>query len=215
MQVDSLIKGAMRKIGVLASGQDIPPAEATEALDLLRQMYLEMVGAGTFGRQADVYVPDNAADFTASEARRYTVKDLNNIVITLPEVVNDAWYAWKPPYGEMWTPPSVTTEPITDERPPLDGALVTEMDLTTTQTRTFVYDSAIARWTSLQDLDLTDIAPLSTRYAEGLMCELALRLSAEYGNEPPITVVRGAALGRSAMVNRFDGPPRTIYGTFF
>jgi hypothetical protein len=218
MLVSNLLKGSLRKIGALASGQQIPAAEAQEALDLLRQMYLEMVGAGTFGRQADVYVPDNSPDFTASEARRYTVKDLDNIVITLPEVVTDSWYACVPPYGSMWVPqPPVTTtmEPITNLRPPLDGSLVTEMDLTAAQTRTFVYDSAIARWTSLQDLDLTDEAPLSTRYAEGLMCELALRLSAEYGQEPPVTVVRGAALGRSAMVTRFDGPERFAAGIYF
>ncbi len=215
MQVDSLIKGAMRKIGALATGQDVPASEGQEALEMLRQMYLEFVGSGMFGRQADVFVPAGSAGFTANENRRYTVENIRDIAITLPEMVNDAWLRWMPPYGELWQAPVVDAEPTSDERPPLDGALVTAADLSSEATRTFVYDAALARWVSLQDLEMTDQAPLSTRYAEGLMCELALRLSAEYGNEPPITVVRGAAQGRSAMVTRFDGPVRQSPGVFF
>lgn len=214
MLVNSLIKGAMRKIGALASGQEPEPSEAQEALDLLRQYYLEMVGAGTFGRQADVFVPAGSADFTASENRRYTVENIRDIAITLPEMVNDAWLRWTPPYGDLWRPPVAAIEPTSDDRPPLDGALITAGDLSSETTRTFVYDSSLARWVSLQDLDLTDEAPLSTRYAEGLMCELALRLAAEYGAEPSVMVVRGAAQGRSAMVNKFDGPERQSFGIF-
>jgi hypothetical protein len=204
----------MRKIGVLATGAEPQPSEAQEALDLLRQMYLEFVGAGTFGRQADVFVPAGSADFTARENRRYTVENIRDIAITLPEMVNDTWCRWTPPYGDLWRPPVVDTEPASDDRPPLDGALVTAGDLSSETTRTFVYDAALARWVSLQDLELTDQAPLSTRYAEGLMCELALRLAAEYEAEPSVTVVRGAAQGRSAMVNRFDGPVRQSAGIF-
>jgi hypothetical protein len=213
--VSSLIKGALRKIGALATGQDIEASEAQDALDVLRQMYLEMVGAGTFGRQADVFVPAGSADFTANEGRRYTVENIRDIAITLPEQVSDTWCRWTPPYGELWVPPQSDGEPQSNNRPPMDHSLVTAADLSSQTTRTFVYDAALARWVSLQDLELTDTAPLSTRYAEGLMCDLALRLSAEYGAEPSIAVVRGAAQGRSAMVNKFDGPSRTMSGTFF
>jgi hypothetical protein len=213
--VSSLIKGAMRKIGALASGQEPEPSEAQEALDMLRQYYLEMVGAGTFGRQADVFVPSSAADFTANENRRYTAESLREVGIALPETVSDSWWRWTPSYGELWRPPVTTaTEPSNDQRPPLDGALVTASDLSYGTTRTFVYDAALGKWTSLQDLDLGDQGPLSTRYAEGLMCELAVRLSSEYGGDPPIAVVRGAAQGRSAMVNKFDGPERQGVGIF-
>lgn len=215
MQVDSLIKGAMRKIGVLASGAEAPASEAQEALELLRQMYLEFVGAGMFGRQADIFVPDGSADFTAKENRRYTVENIRAIAISLPEMINDSWCRWTPPYGALWVPPGLDGEPVSNDRPPIDGAVVTAADLSSATTRTFVYDAALARWVSLQDMELTDQAPLSTRYAEGLMCELALRLAAEYGEEPSVAVVRGAAQGRSAMVTRFDGPARQTPGIFF
>lgn len=218
MLVNALVKGALRKLGALATGSDVPAAEAADALEALQQMYLEMVGAGTFGRQADIFVPIGAPDFTAREARRYTVKDFADIAITLPELVDDSWWrcSWAPaPFGSMWIPPTVTTEPYTTQRPPLDGALITEADLSSTETRTFVYDSAIARWTSLQDLTYSSVAPLSTRYGNGLMCELAIRLAPEYDMDPPITVIRGASEGRSAMINRFDGPERVAYGRYF
>ena len=215
MLVNNLVKGALRKLGALSSGQDIPASEAADALEALQQIYLEMVGAGTFGRQADISVPAGAADFTAREGGRYTVDDLRGIAISLPEVVNDAWWRWSVPYGAMWVPPAVATGPHSTNRPPLDGSLVTASDLAASGTRTFVYDAAIGRWTSLQDLTYTDVAPLSTRYGNGLMCELAIRLAPEYDLEPPITVVRGAAEGRSAMVTRFDGPARVSQGQYF
>lgn len=215
MKVDALVRSALRKLGALPSGAEIEASEGVEALGSLRQMYLEMVGGGMFGRQCDVYVPANSSDFTASDrGRRYTVDSLQGIAITLPDAVQDTWYRWD--YGREWLPPQVNVEPaLSGTRPPLDGAVVTAASLSKDETRTFVYDSSLARWISLQDLEMTSDAPLSTRYGDGLACLLAIRLAPEYDQDPAGAVIVGAATARSMMANRWDSERRTVRGTFY
>ena len=216
MTIDQLVKGALRKLGALATGQDIDPSEAQDALDACRQMYLDMVGEGRFGRQIDAFVPSTATDFTAREAARYTVENLRDIQISLPEVTRDCWWRWDLPYGAQWVPPALATQPYSGVRPPRDGALITATDLSSEATRTYVYDSGVGRWVSLQDLNYGDTAPLTSRYGDGLMCELAIKLQPEYGQgDPPGAVVLGAARNRSAMSCRWDGPRSTVVGTYF
>lgn len=210
MRVDTLIAGGMRKIGALASEQVPTAPEAADALTALREMYQAFVAEGLFGRQADVYVPDSVTALTASENRRYTVQDLAGVTITLPTTVDDRWWVWTPPDGFTLTP-----EPSATLRPPLDGNVVRVADLASTETRLFVYDSAIARWTSLLDLALTDEAPLSTRYGAGLQAMLGVQMSGEYGVAVPPATILEAARCRSAMSHRLDGPRRIVAGVYF
>ncbi len=214
MLVEALIAGAMRKIGALASGQAPSAPEAQDGLEQLRLMYEALVAEGLFGRQAEVWVPDGTANFTAFENRAYTVEDLAGITITLPTFVDDRWWLWQPPYG--WYPSAgVSVEPGNGKRPPLDGNVVRMADLATTERRLFVYDGATARWTSLLDLDLTDEAPLSTRYGAGLQAMLGVQLSGEYGVQVPASTALEAARCRSAMSHRLDGPRRVVPGQYF
>lgn len=214
MRVDALIAGALRKIGALASGQAPSAPEAADALEALRQMYEAFVAEGLFGRQAEVWVPDGTASFTANENRAYTAEDLAGVTITLPTFVDDRWWLWQPPYG--WYPSAgVAQEPGNGLRPPLDGNVIRIADLATAERRLFVYDSAIARWTSLLDLALTDEAPLSTRYGAGLQAMLGVQMSGEYGVQVPAGTVLEAARCRSAMSHRLDGPRRVVPGQYF
>lgn len=214
MRVDALISGAMRKIGVLASGQVPSAPEAADALEALRNMYEAFVSEGLFGRQAEVWVPDGTGDFTANENRSYTVEDLASVTITLPTFVDDSWWMWQPPYG--WYPSAgMSTDPGAGKRPPLDGNVIRMADLTTTERRLYVYDGATARWTSLLDLELTDEAPLSTRYGAGLQAMLGVQMSGEYGVQVPPSTAIEAARCRSAMSHRLDGPRRIVPGVYF
>lgn len=214
MIVDELVKGALRKLGVLSSGNEIEASEAVDAMLALSGLYMEMVGRGTFGRQCDIAVPQATMDFVARPGSRFLTEDLATIGITLPEFVQDRWWRWD--YGRYWTPPAVNTGPsYAGISPPLDGSLVTLADLSSAQTRTYVYDSAAGRWTDLQGLIMADHAPLSTRYGNGLMCELAIRLTDEYGGDIRPATVQGAAQFWSAIATRFDGPERTVRGQFF
>jgi hypothetical protein len=213
VRVDALIAAALRKIGALASGQAPSAPEAQDALEALRQMYEAFVAEGLFGRQIDIAVPTGSADFTARENRRYTVQDLADVTITLPTFIDDRWWAWTPPYG--WGPiGGATPEPGADTRPPLDGNVIRVADLGNEPRRLFVWDAAIARWTSLLDLDYADEAPLSTRYGHGIAAMLGVTLSGEYGVEVPASTVLEAARCRSAMATRFDGPARVVPGVY-
>jgi hypothetical protein len=204
----------MRKIGALASGQTPSAPEAADALEALRNMYEAFVSEGLFGRQAEVWVPDGTGDFTANENRSYTVEDLASVTITLPTFVDDSWWMWQPPYG--WYPSAgMSTDPCAGKRPPLDGNVIRMADLTTTERRLFVYDGATARWTSLLDLELTDEAPLSTRYGAGLQAMLGVQMSGEYGVQVPPSTAIEAARCRSAMSHRLDGPRRIVPGVYF
>lgn len=213
MLVSQVIAAGLRKIGVLASGEAPASPEAADALEALRQMYEALVAEGLFGRQADVAVPDGSANFTARENRRYTVEDLANVTITLPTFIDDRWWAWTPPYG-FWPVGGATPEPGYDERPPLDGNIIRIADLGNEARRLFVWDAAIARWTSLLDLDMSDEAPLSTRFGHGLAAMLAVSLSGEYGVGVPPSTALEAARCRSALSSRFDGPARIVPGVY-
>lgn len=213
MLVSTLIAAGLRKIGVLASGQSPSAPEAQDALEALRQLYEFMVAEGIFGRQIDVAVPTASADFTARENRRYTVEDLANTTITLPTFIDDRWWVWTPPYG-WWPAGSMTPEPGYDTRTPMDGNIIRIADLGNEARRLFVWDAAIARWTSLLDLDYADEAPLSTRYGHGIAAMLGVNLSGEYGVEPPPSTVLEANRCRSALQTRFDGPARVVPGVY-
>ncbi len=146
--------------------------------------------------------------------RRYTVEDLANVTITLPTFIEDRWWLWQWPWE--WGPmPIADQEPYTGVRPPLDRNVVRVADLASTQRRLFVYDSAIARWVSLLDLDLTDEAPLSTRYGAGLQAILGVKLSSEYGVDVPAATGLEAGRCQSALAMRLDGPATIVPGTYF
>lgn len=214
MLVAGLIAGALRKIGALATGQAPSAPEANDALEAVRLMYEELVAEGKFGRQIDVAVPTGSANFTASENRRYTVENLAGTTITLPTFIDDRYWVWTPPYG--WLPPGgVSAEPDQESRPPLDGNVIRIADLASTERRLFLWDAAIARWVSLLDLQLTDTAPLATRYGAGLQALLGVALAGEYGVPVPAATVQQAARCRSMLATRFDGPSTIVPGQFF
>ena len=213
MLVRTLIAASLRKIGVLASGQEPSAPEAQDALEALQQLYETLVADGMFGRQIDVAVPTGSADFTARENRRYTVQDLADVTIALPTFIDDRWWVWSPPFG-WWPSGGATPEPGADTRPPLDGNIIRVADLGNEARRLFVWDAAVARWTSLLDLDYADEAPLSTRYGHGLAAMLGVNLSGEYGVDPPASTVLEANRCRSALASRFDGPARVVPGVY-
>jgi hypothetical protein len=214
VRVDQIIAGALRKIGSLASGEPVKAPEAADALEALRGLYQAFVSEGVFGRQIDFAVPSTTTDFTAREAARYTVEDLASVTITLPTFIENRYWIWTRPYG--WAPPGgVTPEPDFELRPPLDGRIISIADLASVERRLFVWDAAIARWTSLLDLQLEDEAPLSTRYGQALQAILGVQLASEYGVELSPSVVLEAARGRSAMIHRYDGPATVSPGVFY
>lgn len=70
-----------------------------------------------------------------------------------------------------------------------------------------LYDEAEAEWRNVSALTLTDVAPLSGRYATALAALLAVELAPEYGRELSQVTQEAALEGRRALGLR--APPKT------
>jgi hypothetical protein len=153
-----VITNAARMSQIIGPGKDLKAAEAELGMDCLQGLYDTWLANGMFGRLEDVYL---TSDDTAEEGKRYYI-----------------------PAGVTLT--SATSEYLDgdgDTRQPRD--LSCYESLTSTGTRTVrLYDRT--EWVDLQNLDLSDIAPLSGRGATGLAAALATHgaFAATFGAEP-------------------------------
>jgi hypothetical protein len=179
---DELVKGAFRRAGISRDLDEVRPREMDRGLQVLQEIYLELVAGGAFGRFNDVAVDD---DYTAEEQDRILVTTEDAVTVTLPETVT-------PEDGE--------------ERPPLDGSVVMVTDVASTTRATYIYDAAYAAWTLIEGLTLSGFAPLSIRYRSGLEAKLAVRLSEENGMAVTPELRRQEAQGTLALLHRFDAP---------
>jgi hypothetical protein len=94
-------------------------------------------------------------------------------------------------------------------------AVITIANTYDAEVESHIYDASTAAWIGLNDLQLSDAAPLATRGADGLSCLLAVRLQPEYNDRPanPI-VIRGANLFSSSVMNRAGSLRPPSYGTY-
>lgn len=189
---EELIKGAFRRAGVSRDVDEVRPREMTRGLQVLQDIYLELVAGGAFGRFNDVAVD---ADYTAEEQDRILVTTEDAVSLTLPETVTDA-----------------DTGIV---RPPLDGSAIAVTDVASTSRRTFIYDSADGAWSFIEELALSDYAPLSVRYRSGLEGRLAVRLSEENGIAVTPQLLRQEAQGMLALLHRFDAPRVETQANYF
>lgn len=159
MNAIDLISRAMRRIGVLASGQTPQGDELEDALQTLRGMLLRMVTEGTFGELADVIAESGTHDANESRILRNNVDTTG---IELPDLVQNH-------EGDL--------------RPPHHGTVVVISDQFTSQTITYLYDGDIARWLPLETIGQTSEVPMSHRDPNGFAALLAVELADEYGME--------------------------------
>lgn len=175
-----IIAKALRKLNATQSGANPSTEEAADGLASLRSYYLEMVTGGGFGPLRDV---STAVDTVAYPNTR--VMKTAACVVSLPVVIPDAACD-----GCIWDYGFVRCNPAL-----LDMALITINSTVDATVESWLYDATAARWISLDNLDLNDPAPLSSRGDDGLAALLATRIADEYGGQlSPITV---------AAANRF------------
>ena len=186
-----LIKGAFRRAGISRDLDEVRPRELERGMQVLHDVYLELLGAGAFGRLNDVAVSE---DYEAQEQDRVLVTDEDAITITIGETVVD---------------------PIDGLRPPRDGSVVVITDVATTARLLYIYDAAFASWVDIAALTLTDEAPLTVRYRAGLEARLAVRLSEENGMAVTPELRRQEAMGMSSLLHRFDAPERATQPDYF
>lgn len=162
----------------------------------------------------DAWLPANSPDFTAYPWARITAEDLGATIVTLPTVIS-ANYVWDWGRGCGCVPYGLTSTPLaSDRRPVWDGAVVSVNDLTSGSRTLHFYDGATAQWINALAISLADEAPLSRAYGDGLACELAVRLSPEYGVEPMGAVTDGARRFRSNIIYRPASQRRPSAGVF-
>lgn len=205
-----IIKRGLRKIGALASGDDIPASEAQEALAALQSIIMECVGIGTFGRLSDVRV---TADYTAREWDR--IFPTTGVTITLPTVISNrencptvynagAWFQlnsccgyWD--YGFPYQ---------TGERPPRDRSVVVVVD-------TFAYCAEKTGWFQISGLALETPWPLASYLEDGFAALLAERMADEYGQVLGAGSVRAAAQCRMMLSHKYDSSGAPVVAEYF
>ena len=182
-----LICRALRRLGVLASGQLPTDEEAADALESLRAIILRTVSEGGLGQLAEVIAPEG--DYSPEEFTRILRLDPDNTEIILPATVTECDI----------------------ERPPYDGSIIAIADVTIPQTVTYVYDGDLGAWLPVETMTLTSIPPLTQRDANGFASMLAVELADEYGQSIPAATELAATRWHAQIVSgwsRQTKPPR-------
>ena len=148
---------ALKKLGVLRSGGVPSTSDAADALASLQSWYKEQITQGAFGRVRSVIA---TSDLTAETGQHIANTSATPIVVTLPVTGPWWWY---------------------EETTPRDLSVVVSTDLTDTRL-THIYDAQAQRWIDVENLELEDEAPLSSRGFDGLASVLAVRLSEFFGD---------------------------------
>lgn len=192
-----VINRAARKLNVVAFGQALPAAQSAEMLLELQSLYLELVGWGAFGRENDVL---SQGDWTALPQQRVRMKDSASTIEIPDELPASIWWPdwWGWDQQNYWCWP---IWPVCGSCcvAPRDLSIVTAVDPTADEAHTYLYDAYVGKWRALDDLALTDEAPLSRRWFVPLANVLAERMADDYGQQfkAPINA------GLNAMVQRF------------
>lgn len=197
MTVRDLIRRALRKLGALASGRDPKANEAQDALESLQALYMELLALGVFGALRDAYV-GSAGDYVARPGQRITNFDPAQAIITLPvpgdpDVQDGTYVGWD--YG---------FDHCDADHQLRDGRAIVLINQLTDEQAAYVYDGMSSTWVNIGILNLDDVAPLYTRYGDGLACVLAIRLADEYGQSPGPGTVQGARNFNISISQRND-----------
>ena len=214
-----IVRRALRKLSVIASGEEPSGNDANDALETLKALYMELLGMGVFGRMNDVVVTD--ATYTASQQDRVLCKNETGVTVSLPECAS-ADISCNPNPSSRWTVQSTSLGggfwgPLTGptNRPPRDGSAIVITDFYSDLSQSWIYDGQIGRWLRLEGLALSDTAPLAARYSEALACILASRIAPEYGAEASQQVAVGAVRGIYAITHRYDRASEPVSTEYF
>ncbi len=187
-----IITSAYRKAGVMDAAGTLSASDGQVGLELLQEVYLDIVAKGSLGRLNEVNV---TADYEALE--------MDRIIVTTEDAV------------EVTLPATYTDEDTGQERAPKDLTVVTVTDLRSDYRTLYIFDAIYGAWTRVDELALDDYAPLSHRFPAGLKAHVAIKRAAEDGMPLSAGIVREAAMMNLALSTRFDGPSRPVAIDFF
>lgn len=197
-----VINLALKKLGVLRAGGEASAADAADGLASLVSLYQEWISNGTFGRVASIVA---SSPGTSSVYPSVHVNEtVAGVTITLPQVVEHCfWDTWMPcrDYGWGLNVPLGGNDGF---GPPRDKSVVRITSTENEDRATYIFDGTVQRWMRIDNLGLTDEAPLSARSFDGLASVLAMRLTEYFGSElaSPVTL-QSANRYRTALVTNY------------
>lgn len=197
-----VINLALKKLGVLRAGGEASAADAADGLASLVSLYQEWISNGTLGRVASIVASSPGTSSVYPSA--HVNETVAGVTINLPQVVEYCfWDTWMPcrDYGWGLNVPLGGNDGF---GPPRDKSVVRITSTENEDRATYIFDGTIQRWMRIDNLGLTDEAPLSARSFDGLASVLALRLTEYFGSElaSPVTL-QSANRYRSALVTNY------------
>lgn len=194
--VRQIVTAAYVRGGLADARRPLDASQAEQGLELLADLYQELIGEGYFGRLTDVAYYENA---TATPGQRITVSDTDAITITLPTYVYDPEYE----AGDGET---------ANQRPIVEGSIVVVQDIYSTYLATYI--SHAGYWTRIEDLTLDSEAPLTPKYNKGLKAALTVRLLD--ANQQPVSriLTADAITGLNSIRARRDAAIRPAEYSF-
>jgi hypothetical protein len=188
-----IIKRAMRKLHVLASGTDPSSAQASDGMDALQSLLVELIGNGGLGRLADVVVPNTETAYTAFGWSR--VKYSTGCTVTLPTYSGDAPDATST--GNDYGTDSGNCYAFHDMAP----IVLVDNDGAATY---YIFKAYSDSWAQVSGLVEQDDFPLAAHYENGFAAMLAEALADDYDTQPSAMTMRQAAWCRHQLVNKWD-----------
>lgn len=202
----AVITSALKKLGVSSPSS----TELGDGLLHLQGLYDALVNGGAFGRLRDVVI---TSDYTACERDRIFVNTTSAATVTIPDTYSRAGATpW--PYECEDVPTSGADQ---DVRPARDMSVIVVTTIEDGQRpQIWIRDAYQGNWVRIDDLALTDEAPLSGRDYDGFACYLATILADEYSDRDvnPRTAL-GAAKFLSVISHKGGSPKLSVAVDFF
>lgn len=196
--VRQTITRALRKLRVVASGDEPTAAEAADGLAAVQGMFDQWASGGMFGRLGEYLGDDQGVTFnTDAYGREVVLWEVHpgDPTVELPIRVRDAFT------GNL--------------RPPAHLSFTEIVDETTGIRKTFLYDARKAQWVRLDNLTLDSEMPLAGSGAEGIAAALALRIAEEFGAQPGPLLVREAGRFTFSLSTRYGEERREGTADYF
>lgn len=189
-----IIKRAMKKIHVLASGSNPTSAQAADGMSALQSLIVELIGQGSLGRLNDVLATSN---YTAYEYDR-VLKSVG-VTVTLPTTITSERCDDVPPYYGY----SGSTYP----RPPYDRAPIVEVSSTGVSIY-HVWCAYKNAWVTINSLTQQGSFPFADYLEDGFAAMLAERIADDFDQEVGIQTAKQAGNCRLLLSTKFDSAAR-------
>jgi hypothetical protein len=210
-----VIKRALRKLGVLSSGNEPPADQASDTMEVLQSLVLELVGGGTFGRLYDVITD---VDYTANENER--IRAAVGITVTLPDTITGPpdwypyvggnWNAISPGLGSGWDYGAFYSG---YPRTPYDRSIITVVQDGVETVN--VYSAQTQGWVDINAMAQQDTFPLESYGINGMAAKLAVAMSSEFGVDPSPIVIREAQRFDHMISQRLDSESLPTAASYF